>query len=40
MKLTLTYLKRFNEEKLKMKELFEPIALKALIKGVRNMPFV
>jgi hypothetical protein len=33
---TQTYLKRFNKEMLKMKELLKPIALEALIRGVRK----
>jgi hypothetical protein len=33
---TRVYLKRFNEKMFNMKELLEPIALKALIKGVRG----
>jgi len=35
-KSTRVYLKRFNEEMLKMEELLELVALKALIRGVRD----
>jgi len=36
---TWTYLKRFNEEMLKVKELLELVVLKALIRGVREHAF-
>ena len=35
-KTTQVYLKRFNEEMLKMQELIESVALEALIRGVRE----
>jgi len=36
----LTYLKRFNEEMLKVKDFIEPVALEAFINGVREKNLV